>query len=315
MPRWPWHCMIVSVNSAGVQRRAGREVLEEVPVDVERVEEVELEHVHEVDPHQLVALHRHRLLACTRSGIGVDGVDLVRAVEVGVEAVHDHDELVRLGAPLLGVDDECAVEALGDVRRQRGRVAVVEVQAERVGVELVDGSTAGLDQAGTGAWDAVAASRVEAVEVDRVRVGRAVDQRDAQPLALACPQSRAGHPTVVRPGRELHPGRDLDLVVAGDQRPLAQHPPAGEPRRLAAVEVAQQGGRVKAVGAVVDRRPRPEPRVRVGLAVRVLCGRRGRVAAMTVSGAGLLSERAQLGRRTGTQHGGQAGERAATGQT
>ena len=44
----------------------------------------------------------------------------------------------------VGVDDEGAVQALVDVPLQRQRVAVVEVAAERLGVELVDELAAGL---------------------------------------------------------------------------------------------------------------------------------------------------------------------------
>ena len=85
----------------------------------------------------------------------VDGVDLVLVVEVGVEGVHHHDELLPApvlgaaeepaarrvrqprGARRVGVDDEGAVEAFVDVRFS-GTVAMVEVAAEGVGVELVD---------------------------------------------------------------------------------------------------------------------------------------------------------------------------------
>ena len=48
----------------------------------------------------------------------------------------------------IGVDDEGAVHALVDVPLQRQRVAVIEVAAERLGVELVDELLARIDQAG-----------------------------------------------------------------------------------------------------------------------------------------------------------------------
>ena len=72
--------------------------------------------------------------------------------------------------PSFGVDDERAVQALGDVLGQRPHVAVVEVQPGRQGVELVDGAPARLDLAGADARHAVHLRRVDAVEVDRVRV-------------------------------------------------------------------------------------------------------------------------------------------------
>ena len=107
-------------------------------------------------------------------------------------------------------------------------VAVVEVQPGGQRVELVDGAPAGRDLARAEAGHAVHLGRVDAVEVDRVRVRGAVDERDPQPLALARAQRRAGDAAVVGPGREADAGRDLDLLVLGDQRPLAQHAAARE---------------------------------------------------------------------------------------
>jgi hypothetical protein len=103
---------------AGLQRRAGREVVEEVAVQVKRVDEVVLEDVDEVEAHEARRADRDRLVHVgERDAVG--RVDLVGAVEVRVEPVHHHHELVGVGPPLLGVDDEGAVEALGDVRGQR----------------------------------------------------------------------------------------------------------------------------------------------------------------------------------------------------
>ena len=83
----------------------------------------------------------------------------------------------------------------------------------------------------------------------------AVGEPDPQPLALAAAQGRARDAAVVCPGLELDPGRDLDLLVLGDQLPLAQHPPARQPPRLAVVEVAQHLGWVEAVGPWSTCRP------------------------------------------------------------
>ena len=93
------------------------------------------------------------------------------------------------------------------------------------------------------------------MEVHRVRVLGAVDEPDPQQVALAAAERRTRDPAVVGPGRELDAGRHLDLLVGRDQLPLAEHPAACEPPGLAVVEVAQDLGRVEAVGAVVDARP------------------------------------------------------------
>ena len=94
MPRCAWHCMI-SVDGAQRrrQRRAVIVVVEEVGVQVERVDRVELGHVDQVDAHRPRLVDADRLLR-VGMGDGVDGVDLVLAVEVGVEGVHHHDQLL-----------------------------------------------------------------------------------------------------------------------------------------------------------------------------------------------------------------------------
>ena len=161
----------------------------------------------------------------------VDGVDLVAEVEVRVERVHDHHELVGRRARLLGIHDEHAVEALRDVRREWRGVAVVEVEAERPGVELVGERLAGLDEP---AADVLAEARhavhlrgVDAVEVNRVRVRAAVAEADAQPVSVDAPERRPGDAAVERPGGVPHARSDLDLLVARDEVPLAQRAPVG----------------------------------------------------------------------------------------
>src|SRR4051794_33737827 len=126
-------------------------------------------------------------------------------------------------------------------------MAVVEVEPERRGVELVDGRVAGSDVAGADPGDAVHHVTVDAVEVDRVRVPRPVDEANPQSLALARPERRPRDAAVVGPGRVLDPRRDLDLAVLGDELPLA-HPAPHRPL----VEVPQDRLRVEAVAGVVD---------------------------------------------------------------
>ena len=64
-----------------------------------------------------------------------------------------------------------------------------------------------------------------------------------------------GDAAVVGPRGELHAGRELDLLLAGGDRPLAQGAAVGQLARLAPVEVAQHRVRVEAVGGVVDLAP------------------------------------------------------------
>ena len=189
-------------------------------MQVKRVDEVVLEDVDEVEADELVALDLDRPLG-VREADRVRGIELVCAVEVRVEAVHDHDELVGVLARVLRIDDERAVEALGDVLGERAHVAVVEVQPVRQRVELVDRRPAWRDLPGTKPEDAVGGRRVDAVEVHRVRVVAAVEEANPQPVALLRAQRRARDAAVVRPGHEPDAGRELDLMLGGGERPLA----------------------------------------------------------------------------------------------
>src|ERR687897_1601969 len=159
--------------------RARRVILEEVGVRVEAVYEVELEHVDRVHPDQTFLDYLYGM-ALVVEGDGVDGVHLVGGVEVGVEAVHDHDHLVSLGAAFRGIYDEGAVEAFFDVLPERRRVAVVEMQPGRFGVELVHE----LLPRAYELENPVHVGRVEAVEVDGMGMRTVVLEADSQPLPL-----------------------------------------------------------------------------------------------------------------------------------
>ena len=157
--------------------------------------------------------------------------------------------------------------------------------------------------------------RVDAVEVDRVRVRRPVPELDPQPLALVAAKGGSGYAAVVGPGRELHAGRHLDLLVQGDQLPFAQHPAAREPPGLAVVEVTQERGRVEAVRRVVDRRSLAKAGmlVRSAMLVRMRGGPRDCfLGTGAVGRAGAVrSQEAGLGRRARTQDRRQGGKHPA----
>ena len=190
------------------------------------------------------------------------------------------------GRLLARVDHEGAVHAPGDVLGQRRDVAVVQVQAERLGLELVGDRLARGDDAGADTRHAVHLGGMDPVEVDRVRMLGPVAEPDPKPLALARPQRRRRDAAVVGPGRELDARRDLDLLVDGDQLPLAQRPPAGKAPGAPVVEVAQDLCGVEAVGGIVHlptglerrvggHRPCPLPRTRATVLVLLrMCGSR-----------------------------------------
>lgn len=142
-----------------------------------------------------------------------------------------------------------AVEPLVDVPFQRHRMAVIEVAAEGLGVELVGPRLARRDLAGAG--NAVHAGRVDAVEVHRVRVAAGVAEANADAVALGRADRRTRHPAIVGPGREEQVRGNLDLLV--DRRDLvaAQPPAVRQFGHRAAIEVRQDVMRIETVAGVV----------------------------------------------------------------
>src|SRR5215211_4707354 len=256
----PKHLRIREIR--GFQLRARRVVVEEVGVRVEAVYEVELEHVYHIDPDELTLAYLYGVLP-VEEGHSVHGVDLVGGVEVGVEAVHDHDQLVGFFAPLFGIHDERPVEPLLDVLPQGRDVAVVEVHPERLGVELVDELLSGPHEL----EDTVHVRRVEPVEVDRVRVRILVLEHHTHPIPLGSPQRRPRHLPVVGPRRVHHPRRDLDLHRLGHELVLPDDP-ASFPPLFPPIEASQELDRIEPRGVHVAHRAVPAMRT------HVLVGRR-----------------------------------------
>ena len=97
---------------AGRQTCAGWKVMKEVPVQVKRIDRVKFQHVYQEDAHELAGLDSDRVLIVVERN-GIDGIEVVLAVEIDVETVHHHDQLVIGMRPaLLRLDDECAVQTL-----------------------------------------------------------------------------------------------------------------------------------------------------------------------------------------------------------
>ena len=104
-----------------------------------------------------------------------------------------------------------------DVLLERRRVAVVELHPRRPRLELVREVTARLDDL----EDAVHVRRMDAVEVDRVRVRAGVHEADAKEVTLGGPDHGARRRAVVDPGGEEDTRRDLELDVGRGQVVLA----------------------------------------------------------------------------------------------
>jgi hypothetical protein len=124
-----------------------------------------------------------------------------------------------------------------DVPLDGDRVAVVEVETERLGVELVDIAPTGMHRF----EGAVHAGGVNPVEVDAVRVAAAVREAHPDPIALGASDGGPRNLSVVGPRRIEHAGRHFDLMVFGDQLVLPQPLTRGETRDLTAVEMSEEG--------------------------------------------------------------------------
>ena len=157
------------------------------------------------------------------------------------------------------------------MRGERRDVAVVEVQPERLGVELVGEALAGLDQAAAAVLadprHPVHERRVDAVEVDRVRVRGAVGEADPQRSPSRAAQGRPGDAAVVGPGG-VHDARARPRSPCRRRRAPTRAAPARSASRwsLPVVEVAQDLGRVEAVGAWSTSRPATKPACAVAAA-------------------------------------------------
>ena len=132
---------------------------------MEVVDRVELYHVHDVHADGLADAYPYGVvLVVERDRVG--RVKVVLAVKVGVEPVEDHDHLVGRRPAARGVDDVHAVQAVRYVLLERHYMAVVRVDADRLGAPLVREPPAGPH----GLEDAVESGLVYAVKVHRVRL-------------------------------------------------------------------------------------------------------------------------------------------------
>ena len=122
----------------GRQAGAGGVVVEKVGMQMEGVDQVELQDVDQVNAHGLVYFELDGMVLIME-GDAVDGVEIVLIVKVDIQTMHDHDHFViDRRAATFGIDDERAVQTFGDMARQRENMTMIQMQAERLGVELVD---------------------------------------------------------------------------------------------------------------------------------------------------------------------------------
>ena len=91
------------------------------------------------------------------------------------------------------------------------------------------------------------------MKVHRVRVRAAVDESDAQPVALRAANGWAGDAPVVGPRREEYARRNFHFPVCGINGVFAQHLSAGQRADLPVIPVHQDLHRVETIALVIDR--------------------------------------------------------------
>ena len=150
----------------------------------------------------------------------------------------------------VGIDNEKPVEPLVDMPFQRQRVTVIEMAAERLGIELIDELLARIDH--TSAGDTVHARGVDAVKMDRMGLRVVIAEDDLSPFTFGCSQRRAGHLAIVGPGRKHDAGRDLDFFVDGFHDEGVLCPPIGKIGNGSGLPLCQHLRRVEPVPRLID---------------------------------------------------------------
>src|SRR5262245_57598609 len=119
---------------------------------MEGVNQVKLQDIDQVNPHLLASLDLDGVILIME-GNSVDGVKIIGVVKVYIKAIHHHHQLmVNLRPAFFGVNNKGPVQALGNMPGQGKGMAMVEMQAKRLGVKLIGKALAWLDQARPGSW-------------------------------------------------------------------------------------------------------------------------------------------------------------------
>ena len=133
------------------------------------------------------------------------------------------------------------IEPFVDVTFQRDCMAVVEMESTRLGFEFVNEFLSGLYDF----KDPVHVGRMKTVKVDGVCMGPPVSEVDPELISFGASHRGSRNLTVVRPGWEVEPWRNLDFLVNRKNVPLPQHPAIGQFCDLAVVEVVQELGGIE----------------------------------------------------------------------
>src|SRR5215207_9383065 len=164
----------------GHQAGAGRVVLEEIRMKVERVDQVELEDVDQIDADLFTDLDGNGMVLVVE-GNAVDRVKIIRIVEVHINAVHHHDQFtIHRRAALFWIHDEGAIQSLRDVTCKRKDMTVIKMKSEGFRIKFISKAAAGLDEpARARAGHAIHLAGMKPVKMDGVGMVAAIAKVNA----------------------------------------------------------------------------------------------------------------------------------------
>ena len=223
----------------GNEARASGVVLEEVCVEMEGVDQVELKDVHKIDADRFADFDLNGMVLKMKWNC-IDPVKIIRIIEVHIEAAHHHNEfMVNRRASFFGVNNERTVKSFGNMTCQREDVAVIEMQAEWIRIELIDESSPGWTIPPGPEPDAIHCAWMKAMEVHGVRMIAAIAEMDADAVAFGGADCGARDAAVIRPGRIFDAWNDFDVFIQRDNFVFPQGLPIWQCGHFAIIKICQ----------------------------------------------------------------------------
>src|SRR5215207_725340 len=230
------------------QACAGGIVVEEICMQVEGVDQVELEDVNKIDAYGFPDLDLDGVIMIMKRN-PVDRVKIIRVVEVHIDAVHHHDQFaIDRRTSLLWIDDERAIQPLGDVACQRKDMAMIEMETKRLCIKLVGEALPRFDEpAGPCAGDTVHCAGMESVEVDRVRMVAPITKVNTNTVTFGGSDGGTRDSSVIGPGRKLDPRKNFNILIKGNDLIFPQGLPIWQRGDFAIIEICQDIGGIETI--------------------------------------------------------------------
>jgi hypothetical protein len=164
-------------------------------------------HVEEVDADQFANRHLDRK-TLVESRHPIPSIHLIVAVPVEVESTQDEGYFMRRRATLERIHDHHPIEAMGEVVRGRGGVAVIWMKTERACADVIRGLPTWRD-----GFPPVLRDIMPAVEMQIVGVCTEVAKTNRQYIAFRGPDQRSRNAAIEGPGVHGSSSRHLDRLL------------------------------------------------------------------------------------------------------